>query len=119
MLEFTSETNRHLMLDEQLISVILRHVNECVRSVGIVYTLSARPCERINTAKSFRIAAVLPDHVPNRSVQLGIAQRNGVIHVDDDQRRVFHEPLHLRCCLCVILGNGSVRLMICFLGQKK
>lgn len=30
MLKFLAETNRHLMPDEKLISVILRHVNDCV-----------------------------------------------------------------------------------------
>ena len=30
MLEFISETDRYLMLDEQLIGIILWHVNECV-----------------------------------------------------------------------------------------
>ena len=30
MLEFISETDRYLMLDEQRIGIILRHVNECV-----------------------------------------------------------------------------------------
>ena len=30
MLEFISETDRHLMLDEQLIGIVFRYVNECI-----------------------------------------------------------------------------------------